>query len=73
MFGSYPHPTSMFNGTGATCVAARATGSNWIGIDLNPDYCREAEQVVKSANNSRQMSLFEEDILENVKETQGKC
>ncbi|MEX2356655.1 MAG: site-specific DNA-methyltransferase [Thermaerobacterales bacterium] len=34
----------MFNGAGATCVAARATGRNWVGIDLHPEYCRAAEQ-----------------------------
>lgn len=33
----------MFNGTGATCVAAASTGRNFFGIDLNPDYCRIAE------------------------------
>jgi len=32
----------MFNGTGATCVAAEALGRNYIGIDLNPEYCRAA-------------------------------
>ncbi len=32
----------MFNGTGAACVAAEALGRNYIGIDLNPEYCRAA-------------------------------
>jgi DNA modification methylase len=32
----------MFNGTGATCVAARALGRKWIGIDLHPGYCEIA-------------------------------
>lgn len=36
----------MFNGTGATCVAARATRRNWIGIDLHPEYCRIARNRV---------------------------
>ncbi len=36
----------MFNGAGSTCVAARATGRNWLGIDLNPDYCAIARQRV---------------------------
>jgi len=33
----------MFNGTGATCVAAASTGRTYLGIDLNPDFCRLAE------------------------------
>lgn len=37
----------MFNGTGATCVAARGTGRNWIGIDLHPGYCDTARHRVK--------------------------
>jgi len=37
----------MFNGTGATCVAARALGRKWIGIDLHPEYCEIAENRVK--------------------------
>lgn len=36
----------MFNGTGATCVAARAMGRNWIGIDLHPEYCAVARHRV---------------------------
>jgi len=31
-----------FNGTGATCVAARRLGRPYIGIDLAPDFCVEA-------------------------------
>lgn len=38
----------MFNGTGATCVAARALGRNYIGIDLNPDFCKIAKQRLLS-------------------------
>jgi len=33
----------MFNGTGATCVAARILGRHYIGVDLNPTYCRIAK------------------------------
>jgi DNA modification methylase len=36
----------MFNGTGATCVAAASTGRTYLGIDLSPDFCRIAEQRV---------------------------
>ena len=37
----------MFNGTGATCVAARALGHKWIGVDLHPGYCEIARNRVK--------------------------
>jgi len=37
----------MFNGTGATCVAARALERKWIGIDLHPGYCEIARNRVK--------------------------
>jgi DNA modification methylase len=36
----------MFNGTGATCVAAGASGRNWIGVDLNPEYCETARRRI---------------------------
>ncbi len=32
----------MFNGSGSTCIAARALGRNFIGIDLNASYCQIA-------------------------------
>lgn len=34
----------MFNGTGATCVAARALQRNYLGIDINPEYCAIARE-----------------------------
>jgi DNA modification methylase len=37
----------MFAGSGSTCVAARALHRNWIGIDLNPEYCRIARERVR--------------------------
>jgi DNA modification methylase len=37
----------MFNGTGATCIASRALGRKWIGIDLHPGYCEIARNRVK--------------------------
>ena len=36
-----------FNGTGATCLAARATDRNYIGIDLNPAYCETARHRIE--------------------------
>jgi len=38
----------MFNGTGATTLAAQASGRNFIGIDLNPDYCSVARQRLEN-------------------------
>jgi DNA modification methylase len=38
----------MFNGTGATCLAARAMGRPWIGIDLNTSYCETARYRIKN-------------------------
>ncbi len=32
----------MFNGTGASCLAAKVSGRHYIGIDLNPAYCSTA-------------------------------
>ncbi|MGI6455936.1 MAG: DNA-methyltransferase [bacterium] len=37
----------MFNGTGATCLAAKAAGRNYIGFDLNPEYCKASEERLK--------------------------
>ena len=36
-----------FNGAGSTGVACKQHGRNYIGIDLNPDYCKMSEQRVR--------------------------
>ena len=36
-----------FNGTGATCVAAKATGRRYIGIDINEEYCAFARHRIE--------------------------
>jgi DNA modification methylase len=36
----------MFNGAGATCLAARALGRKWIGIDLHPGFCEIARNRI---------------------------
>lgn len=38
----------MFNGTGATTLAAKSMGRHWLGIDLNPGFCRHAETRIGS-------------------------
>lgn len=35
-----------FIGSGTTAVVAKRLGRNWIGIDINPDYCRMARERV---------------------------
>ena len=37
----------MFNGTGASCVASKASGRNFIGIDLNPSYSEIARRRIE--------------------------
>jgi len=37
----------IFNGTGATCVAAQQTGRRFVGIDLNPRYCATARRRLR--------------------------
>jgi len=36
-----------FMGSGSTAVACKLTGRNYIGFDLNPDYCAFAEQRLR--------------------------
>lgn len=33
-----------FCGSGTTCVVAKRLGRNWVGIDINPNYCRMARK-----------------------------
>lgn len=49
----------MFNGTGATSVAAKALGRHYIGGDLNFDYCRTARHRLMPG-------MFEDIIAEGV-------
>jgi site-specific DNA-methyltransferase (adenine-specific) len=36
-----------FMGSGTTAVAAKRLGRNYIGIDLSPEYCKQAEDRIK--------------------------
>ena len=50
----------MFNGSGATTLAAKMTGRRWIGIDLNPTYCAHAESRLESNSTNPHGILLEE-------------
>ncbi len=48
----------MFCGTGATCVAAKAMGRNYIGMELNPRYCQSArDRLAKEYVDPKKMML----------------
>ena len=49
----------MFNGTGATSVAARLAERNWLGIDLHPQYCEFAEHRVRQGGGDPHGILLE--------------
>ena len=45
-----------FNGSGTTCLVAKKNKRNYIGIDINPDYCEKArkrldETTISEGNN----------------------
>ena len=44
-----------FMGSGTTAIAARRLGRNFIGIDISPEYCQQAEQRMK--NDTFQLEL----------------
>ncbi len=50
----------MFNGSGATTLAAKVTGRRWIGIDINPNYCHHAETRLESNSVNPHGILLEE-------------
>jgi len=37
-----------FNGSGTTCIAAKKLGRKYIGIDINPNYCKHAKERLKA-------------------------
>ena len=51
----------MFNGSGATTLAAKSTGRRWIGIDLHPEYCAYAEQRLRTERIGSHNIIIDED------------
>ena len=51
----------MFNGSGATTLAAKVTGRRWIGIDLNQSYCDHAVARLQS-NSVTSHGILVEDV-----------
>ncbi len=52
----------MFNGSGATTVAAKAMGRHWIGIDLGRDYCEVAERRLAESYAVNPRAVMLEDV-----------
>jgi len=61
----------MFNGTGATCVAAKAMGRRYIGIDKSEEYCRIARQRVEITQVSKIDLLTKKIKFENNQKQYG--
>jgi DNA modification methylase len=53
----------MFNGTGATCIAAKVLERHYIGIDLNDNYCNIAKNRLDHVNESSGESVDPYGIL----------
>jgi len=58
-----------FVGTGATCIAAKELGRNYIGIDLVPDFCVEAAKRISKTVFTGKVRL---DELGDKKNTPGR-
>ena len=43
-----------FVGTGAECAAAKELGQSYIGFEINPDYIKLAQKMIKSKNPTKQ-------------------
>lgn len=47
-----------FVGSGTTGVVARRRGRDFVGIELNPEYCAMARRRIEASANDHQMALF---------------
>jgi DNA modification methylase len=49
---TYPNDIVLdpFNGTGTTCLAAKKHGRRYIGIDMDPSYCKYAESRLSASS-----------------------
>ncbi|MBN2327645.1 MAG: site-specific DNA-methyltransferase [Candidatus Omnitrophica bacterium] len=56
-----------FNGAGATCAAAKAMNRNYIGIDLNPEYCQTARHRLQHEKINPQAIFLEPARVKNPK------
>lgn len=62
-----------FNGSGTTCLVAKASNRSYIGIDISPSYCEMAEKRLDNCSNEMQIlkpqtKLFEEPSHEYIHE-----
>ena len=49
-----------FAGAGTALLVAKRLGRNYVGIDLNPEYCKIAEDSIKSDREAFTMSVLKE-------------
>jgi len=47
-----------FVGSGTTAVASKKLGRNYIGIDINPDYCKYAEERLKGITHEAKIDEY---------------
>jgi site-specific DNA-methyltransferase (adenine-specific) len=47
-----------FCGSGTTCIAAKKLGRRFIGIDINPRYCKYAEERIKTITQINTLKRF---------------
>ena len=48
-----------FIGSGTTAVACKKLGRNYIGIEINPEYCKYAEERIKNVKSQLPLELYE--------------